>query len=414
MGCSRNRDNGASGAPPVASSGPAGSAAASAPRGGAGSTGEGPARGDDAPFPVDAGKLGLKLEKPIDLGPAGAVVATPSGALFRARGDELLGFQLGSSPTSAPKRVGRADDTAEGASEDALASRALPAAFTRGSYAYWVTGGKLVRRAFSFNAAAAPTAALEVLAKDALDGTRVAAEMVVVGGRRREVAVYIARAEKKDDERTARIWVDGAGSAPLSSDGSGAFGVALAPSGAGLVAIMLDLRSAMSPVHARTVDVAETGPARLGPDVVVFIGPSPEGRTDVVAAPSSEGPIAFIPFPPDTMSFGLASVLVGPEPHLDTKVQWRMYPNGLEPAPVAAAALCGRTWVAYARPSAAAAASQHVLALAPLEKGAFGPELTVAQGFDFASLSLAPRDDGGAWIVWVGNGRSWIRAVRCG
>ena len=388
--------------------GPNTAASAMAALNGAGSSSA--TRGHDPPFPVDAGKLGLKLDKAFDLGPAGAITATPAGALFRTRGDDLAGFQLGASPSSIPQRVGRVD---EAAGEEALASRAVPAAFTRGAYAYWVTGGKLVRRAFSFSAGI-PPAPLEVLAGDALDGTRVAAETVAAGGRRREVAIYIARAEKKDDEHRAHIWVEGAGSAPLSSDGSGALSVALAVSEGGLVAVMLDLRSAMSPVHARTIEVAATGPARLGPDVVVFVGPSPEGRVEVGAAPSSEGPIAFIPFPPDPRSFGLASLLIGREPHLDAKVQWRMYPNGLEPAPVAAAALCGRTWVAYARPSASGSASPHMLALAPLEKGTFGPEVTAAQGFDFLSVSLSPRDDGGAWLAWVSNGRSWIRAVRCG
>jgi hypothetical protein len=253
-----------------------------------------------------------------------------------------------------------------------------------------------------------------VLATDALDGTRVAAETVPAGGKRREVAIYIARAEKKTDERRARLWVEGAGSTALSSDGSGASSVTLAPSDVGVVAVMLDARAAMSPVHARTIEVGESGPARLGPDVVVFVGPSPEGHTEVSAASSGEGPMAFIPFAQDTSSFGLASLLIGREPHLDAKVQWRMYPNGLEPAPVAGASLCGHTWVAYARPSGAAPAAPHVLVLAPVERGAFGPELTAAQGFDFMSVSLAPREDGGAWLAWVGNGRSWIRAIRCG
>jgi hypothetical protein len=312
-----------------------------------------------------------------------------------------------------PQRVGRAKDPADAASEEALALRVPPAAFTRGSYAYWVTQGKLVRRAFTWSRGV-PPGALEVLATDALDGTRVAAATVGAEGRHREVVIYIARAEKKTDERGARVWTEGAGSTALSSDGSGASSVALAPSDAGLLAVMLDARAAMSPVHARTIEVGESGPARLGPDVVVFVGPSPEGHTEIAATSSSEGPIAFIPFAQDTSSFGLASLLIGREPHLDAKVQWRMYPNGLEPAPVAGAALCGRTWVAYARPSASAPASPHVLVLAPVEKGAFGPELTAAQGFDFTSVSLAPREEGGAWLTWVGNGRSWIRAVRCG
>jgi hypothetical protein len=405
--CSRNRNEKPRDAARVEAGSPGAPTAASA------AVPSRSARADDAAFPLDAGKLGLKLDKTIELGPAGAVVATPLGALFHTRADELVGFLLGASTSSLPKRIGGREDGLDPEGDEALGSRAPPAAYTRGSYAYWVTGGKLVRRGFPFRPGA-PAGALEVLATDALDGTRVAAATATAGGRRRDIALYIARAEKQSDERGARIWAEGAGSAVLSSEGSGASSVALAASDAGWVAVMLDLRSAMSPVHARTVELGESGPPRLGPDVVVFIGPSPEGRSEVAAAASSDGPIAFVPFAPDTSSFGLASLLIGAEPHLDATAQWRMYPNGLEPAPVAAAVLCGRTWVAYARPSAALPASPQVVALAPIERGAFGPELTAAQGFDFMSISLAPRDDGGAWLTWVGNGRSWIRAVRCG
>jgi hypothetical protein len=362
------------------------------------------------PFPLDAGRLGLKLEKTFDLGPAGAIVATPTGAILRTRGDEVLDFVL-TGATAASKRIGGSEDA--DAVVEGVGSRGPPPACTRGVYAYWVTRSKLVRRAVHPSSAVA--APLEVLAEGALDGSRVAAESAVVPGtgQRREIAIYIAQAEKNGDERGARIWVEGAGTAQLSSDGSGASSVALAAAASGLVGVMLDARSAMSPVHARTIGVGESGPARLGPDVVVFIGPSPEGHTEIAAAASQEGPLAFIPFAPDTSSFGLSSVAIGSDPHLDAHVQWRMYPSGLEPAPVAAAVLCGRTWVAYARPSAPTPASPHVLVLAPVEKGAFGPELSAAQGFDFMTVSLSPREDGGAWLSWVGNGRSFVRAIRC-
>ena len=369
--------------------------------------------GEEAAFPLDGGRFNLKLDKPVDLGPPGSVAAVANGALFRARGDELVALIASASTGQIARRVGKNETDAGG--EESLASRAPPPAPTRTGYAYWVTQGKLVRRAFAHSTA--PGAAVEALASDALDGTRVAAETVLVGGpggARRDVAVYIARPEKQNDERTARLWIEGEGSSALSSDGSGASNVALVPSRSGLVAIMLDARSAMSPVHARTILVREKGPAELGPDVVVFVGPSPEGRTELAATTGNDGPVAFLPFAPNTSSFGLASLSIGHEPHLDAKVQWRMYPNGLDPAPVAAAELCGRTWVAYVRPAEALPGSPHVLLLAPVVSGVFGPEISAAQGFDFATVSLAPRDEGGAWLVWVGNGRSFMRAVRCG
>jgi hypothetical protein len=169
----------------------------------------------------------------------------------------------------------------------------------------------------------------------------------------------------------------------------------------------------MSPVHARTIDLGSSGAPRIGGDVVVFVGPSPEGHTEIVAVPGKSGPIALVPFPRDTTSFGLASLLVGDEPQLDAPVHWSMYPNGIEPAPVAAAAFCGRTWAAYVRPSTAQANSESVMVLASLDGGVFGAEIIAGQGYDFATVALAARDDGGAWLAWVGNGRSWVRGIRC-
>jgi hypothetical protein len=148
--------------------------------------------------------------------------------------------------------------------------------------------------------------------------------------------------------------------------------------------------------------------------VVVFVGPPPESHTDVAAVASTEGPLAFIPFARDTTSFGLASVAIGSDPHLDAPVKWNIYPSGIDPAPVEGAVFCQRTWAAYARPSDGDAGSPSVLELSALENGAFGRGITAGQGFDFSLISIAARADGGAWLAWVGNGRSWVRGVKCG
>jgi hypothetical protein len=362
--------------------------------------------------PGDGGAV-LKLDPPSDLGPAGSIAVAARGAVFRTRSDELALVPLDALLLDPHKRVVPADDH-DAAAEEALASRAPPPALTR-SHAYWVNHGKLVRRPLSWQGDSAKSA-LEVLAEGALDGTRVAAATVTPGGgsgATRDIAIYIAQAANATDDRRARLWTQGAGAGPFSSDGSGASSVAIAHAGGHTVGISLDARSAMSPVHARTIEVGPGGPARIGADVVVFVGPSPEGHTEIAAAPGQGGPIALVPFARDTTSFGLASLLIGEEPHLDAAVQWNMYPNGIEPAPVAAAAFCGRTWTAYVRPSTATANAESVLVLAPIDRGAFGSEIMAGKGFDFTTVALAPRDDGGAWLAWVGNGRSWVRGIRC-
>jgi len=360
---------------------------------------------------VDGG-AGLKLDRPSDLGPAGSLAVAARGAVLRTRADELVLMPLDALLADPHKKIGPADDQ-DAAAEEALASRAPPPALTR-SHAYWVSGGKLVRRPLRWQGGS-PGGALEVLAGGAEGGTRVSADSAVPGGggAARDVVIYIAQAASEKDERQAKLWTEGTGVGPFSSDGSGASSVALARAGGRTVGISLDARSAMSPVHARTIDVGSAGAPRLGPDVVLLVGPSPEGHTEIAAASGRDGPIALVPFARDTTSFGLASIFVGDEPHLDAPVHWSMYPNGIEPAPVAAAVFCGHTWAAYARPSAATPNAQTVLVLAPVDRGAFGTEIIAGQGFDFTTIAMAARDDGGAWLAWVGNGRSWVRGIRC-
>jgi len=384
---------------------------AAAPASSAPASSASPARGEPtsslagAPD-VDAAARGLRLDKPIDLGPAGALVATERGVIFRTRADELAGVPL---DASGVRKRARSEDKAE-PSEGARATRGAPPAFTSSSHGYWITRGKLVRKAFDWDAGGGAEA-LEVLADDAVDGSRVAASTATGPGR--DVAVYIARASHGRDDRTAKLWVEGAAVAPLSSEGSGASSAAIANIGSRLVAVTLDERSAMSPVHARTIELDASGPPRLGADTVVFVGPSPESHNEIATAVGREGPFAFIPFARDTSSFGLASLLIGAEPHLDAPVEWTMYPNGIEPAPVDAARFCGRTWVAYVRPSAATPDAPSMLVLAPLDNRNWGAEITAGQGFDFLRVSLAPRSDGGGWLAWVGNGRSWVRGIKC-
>ncbi len=357
----------------------------------------------------DAAAPGIKLENPIDLGSPGALVATDRGVIFRTGADELTGIPLAEAPPRTRGKNARLRDGPGEGAERTSTLRGPPLAFTRSSHAYWVTRGKLVRRAFSWGDAGGGP--LEVLASDAQDGGRVAAVTVLAeGASGRDVVLYIAHTP---DQRIARAWIEGAGIVAVSSEGSGASSVAIAKTPTSLVAISLDARAAMSPLHARTIEVGPQGPPRLGPDVVVFVGPPPESHTEVAAAPSHDGPLAFIPFARDTFSFGLASLLIGNQPHLDAPVQWNMYAGGIDPAPVDSAVFCQRTWTAYARPSDADAGSPSLLELSPIENGAFGREITAGQGFDFLLISMAARGDGGAWLAWVGNGRSWVRGVKC-
>jgi hypothetical protein len=343
----------------------------------------------------------LKLDRPRDLAPAGSFAVAGTRAIFRTKSDELTALPLD------PKSTDIHDEPAA-----STLSSGPPPALTR-THAYWISQSRLVRRSLP-SGQGAPDRKMEVLAQGALDGARVVAGLLTPpGGAPREVSIYIAQAENEKDDRRARIWVEGAQAAPFSADGSGASSLALVVAGGAARGVSLDARSAMSPLHARSIEVGAQGAPRLGPDVVVFVGPSPEGQVEIAAAWGPDGLTVLAPFSRHTSSFGLASLFVGDEPHVDAPVHWSMYPNGIEPAPVAAAAFCGRTWAAFARPSGPSPGAIAELVLAPIDHGVFGPEIITGQGSDFTMVSLVPRDEGGAWLAWIGNGRSWARGIRC-
>jgi hypothetical protein len=331
----------------------------------------------------DAGPSKLGLGKAVDVGPAGGVATASGAVLFRTKDDQLL--------FSADSRLDSAAITA-------------PPAVTARSRAYWISKGKLVRRALA--PAAGP---IESLASDAEDGTRVAAHAAAG----RDVVAYVARPASAKAERRARIWVEGAGAdAPktydLSDEGAGASSVALAGAGARLWAVSLDERAAMSPLHARTIDLAQAGPPGIGPDVVVWVGPSCEVHTEIVLGAPGGEPVVIAPLARDATSFGLFAVPIGREPHMDSTPIFTPYPNGNDPAPVAVAEACAATWVAYVRPAAAAPDSPSVLAVAPLDGAAIGAEIVAAEASRILSVSLA-----GAALVFWADGRTFSRAIGC-
>src|SRR5439155_8774936 len=63
----------------------------------------------------------------------------------------------------------------------------------------------------------------------------------------------------------------------LSEDGAGATSVALAPRGEGAIAVYVDARRAMTPVHARTLAVSPK--LALGKDAVLFVAGTAETNT---------------------------------------------------------------------------------------------------------------------------------------
>jgi hypothetical protein len=265
-------------------------------------------------------------------------------------------------------------------------------------FAYWVSRGRLVRQR------ADGSGGLEALADDARDGARVAA--VVVG--ERSAVAYVGRANAEGTSHV-KLWLGPGRTLDLTPEGAGASSVSLAPLDGRLIAISIDGRSAMTPLHARSVGIDGSGSPELGPDVVVWVAGPAHSFTEVTAGSDGVNAWALLPIERDATHFGLATIPLGAEPKMDAAVQFLDYPNGIDLAPVATARLCGKPYVVLARPSAAAPRSPQELVIALISRGETAV-LANAAGFAAVSLAGVP---GGGLVVYVADGRTWARGLEC-
>jgi hypothetical protein len=228
---------------------------------------------------------------------------------------------------------------------------------------YWVSSGRLVRRKVSSDGVVGP---LEVLASDAAEYSQTAA--VHLGEQPGLDAVaYIGRTVSKELERSARVWLEGKGSRVLSADGAGATSVAAVSMGPRkAVMLTIDGRLALSPIHARRLELGSDGEARLADDHVIFVAGPSEGRIDLAAVQVGSTPMAFTAISRDTTTFGMLSLAVPPAEG-EAEAQWYMYPNGLTPAPLAAASLCGKPALAWVQPEDARAGARKAIVVALVE-----------------------------------------------
>jgi len=284
----------------------------------------------------DGGLPGLTLGELEDVGPAGPATASSAGVVFVTRDDRVL---------VAPPSHGGHPPALHLAGIDAEPRELSP--LGRGPSvafgdAYWVSRGRLVRRALSGGD-------LEVLGTDARTACRTSA--VELDG-----VVVVAYLGKPDDEGTsrARIWTSRGARFDLTPDGAGASSVSLTKtSERSLVAVSIDGRSAMTPLHARTLELT-SGEPKLGEDVVAWVGGPAHSFTEVVAGASAGDCWAAVPLERDATHFGLATLALGTQPRMDTEAAFFDYLNGTDLAPAAAATLCDKTYLAFVRPTASA------------------------------------------------------------
>jgi len=241
-------------------------------------------------------------------------------------------------------------------------------------------------------------------------GTPVAAAAI---GRTHALVSYLAsRRTSEGMVKEAWIGVDDEAPVRLSEDGSGATAVALSPRGASVLAIIVDARAALTAVHVRPLTY--DGRLRVGEDAVVFVGGPGERHTAGALAIPAAGPAwALVPIGQDVRTFGLAMVRVDDPPRVDEPSSWSIYPNGIDPSPIAATA-GARMWVVRARPQAAEPSSPRVLEVGDLDaEGAFASHDTVAVSGAPTHVAAVADGRGGLWISWVDGSGSWIERLAC-
>ena len=211
----------------------------------------------------------------------------------------------------------------------------------------------------------------------------------------------------------AWLAVDDEAPVRLSEDGSGATSLVLSARKASVLALAVDARAALTALHVRPVTYE--GHAVLGEDAVVFVGGPGDHRTaGALALPPSGPGWALLPIAKDIGSFGMVLVRLDEPPHVDEPAVWSMYPNGLDPAPVASVTEAGKTWVARVRPQGAELGSTRVLELGIIPpEGGFSARDTVASASKMTEVSLAADAHGTLWVAWVDASGSWLERVVC-
>lgn len=190
---------------------------------------------------------------------------------------------------------------------------------------------------------------------------------------------------------------------PLSEEGSGATFVTLAPWKGRAMAMYIDARVALTPVHARPVGMTGEGKLEIGRDAVIFVGGAGESRTGGALAVGADGPLfALAPVASDASGFGMAAIRIDDAPWDDMPAVWSPYPNGLSPAPIAATQGTSPIHVARVRPKAREPSAPHVLEIGRLDgEGRFTARCQVAEGRSFKHVAIEADREGALWLAYT-------------
>lgn len=128
---------------------------------------------------------------------------------------------------------------------------------------------------------------------------------------------------------------------------------------------------------------------------------------------------ALVPMSRETTEFGMAAIPIAEQPKEDVQPVWSLYPNGLDPAPVAAtvgAAYGGRdrSRVARVRPAEASAVSPRILELGRMDTtGRFESLGAIATDKRITDVAILGDTLGAVWILYGDSNATWLERRVC-
>ncbi|MFO0675615.1 MAG: hypothetical protein U0169_03715 [Polyangiaceae bacterium] len=254
-----------------------------------------------------------------------------------------------------------------------------------------------------------PAAPAKVVAH-ALRGTRFAAARAGDGS----ILLYLA-SRKTTEGFVTSAWLVANEGLPVhfSEEGSGATTVDLLPRAGDYLALLVDARFSMTPVHARTF--AWTGTSfRIGKDAVVFVGGSGERETRGLLGSTPRTTFGFVPIARDVNEFGVATVTISEPPKDDAPTTWSLYPGGIDPAPFAATHGLPVVVVLRTRPDGPGAESAKVLEIGSVDdSGTFTSMGIVDTRGRPRDLALVPDRHGTLWLHYTDARGSFVERRAC-
>ncbi len=337
-------------------------------------------------------KTRFKLGELFDLGPAAPISAAPNGVYFVTRNSRLFFAQ----------RTGQKIKEISAPKELFFRYGAGPALTER--HAYWIN------RHDELMQANLKTGEVKSIFYPAQGGRRVSALSV----KGRDVVAFMKDVETRP---IGMIWAEGGELNQLSPDGSHATSIRLVPGSPHPLAIFMEGRMNMTPVHIRTVRVTKRR-VTLTPDEVVWVGPGSASLTELFAmAQPNNHAMTFLATAKNISDFGIAHFDIDARGTEVLDPTWLPYKNGIDPAPVAGDKFCGSDYVLFSRPTERAPRSPQELRVSELLNGKLGASELLVRSRAFNEISISPLDRNnrkkGALLAWTADHRSWAMILSC-